>query len=35
MQTNIDQAAGVFVKSQQAIHTCLIPEYKREILAVF
>ena len=35
METNIDQAAGVIVKSDQTGRTRYTPEYKREVLAAF
>jgi transposase-like protein len=35
MNTNIDQAAGVIVKSDQTGRTRYTPEYKREVLAAF
>jgi transposase-like protein len=35
METNIDQAAGVIVKSDQTGRTRYTPQYKREVLAAF
>ena len=35
METNIDQADGVIVKSDQTGRTRYTPEYKREVLAAF
>ena len=35
METNIDQAAGVIVKSDQTGRTRYTPEYKCEVLAAF
>jgi transposase-like protein len=35
METNIDQAAGVIVKSDQTGRTRYTPEYKREVLDAF
>ena len=35
MESNIDQAAGVIVKSDQTGRTRYTPEYKREVLAAF
>ncbi|MFU8893804.1 MAG: IS66 family insertion sequence element accessory protein TnpA [Luteolibacter sp.] len=35
METNIDQAAGVIVKSDQTGRTRYTPEFKREVLAAF
>ena len=35
METNIDQAAGVIVKSDQTGRTRYTPEYKLEVLAAF
>lgn len=35
METNIDQAAGTIVKSDQTGRTRYTPEYKREVLAAF
>ena len=35
METNIDQAAGIIVKSDRTGRTRYTPEYKREVLAAF
>ena len=35
METNIDQADGVIVKSDQTGRTRYTPQYKREVLAAF
>ncbi len=35
METNIDPAAGVIVKSDQTGRARYAPEYKREVLAAF
>ena len=35
METNIDQAAGVIVKSDQTGRTRYTPQYKLEVLAAF
>ena len=35
METNIDPAAAVIVKSDQTGRTRYTPEYKREVLAAF
>ena len=35
METNIDRAGGVIVKSDQTGRTRYTPEYKREVLAAF
>ena len=35
METNIDPAAGVIVKSDQTGRTRYTPQYKREVLAAF
>lgn len=35
METNIDQAVGIIVKSDRTGRTRYTPEYKREVLAAF